>query len=57
MVAASAGKFGIRGLVPDNPIALQAELGGRLSEVVAIQVDPGTQQSGQLHLRTSQPAL
>ncbi len=37
----SEGEFEIRGLVPDTPIALQAELRGRRSDVVTITVGPG----------------
>ena len=35
------GMFALHGLVPDTPIALQAELGGRRSAVATISVGPG----------------
>ena len=44
MVTNEEGQFRITGLVPDNPIALQAELNGRLSDVVTVEIDPGTEQ-------------
>ncbi len=41
------GLFRIRGLVPDTAIALQAELDGRVSDIVTINsIDPGFEQSG-----------
>lgn len=40
------GTFDIRGLVPDTPIAMQAELDGRRSNVATIQVPPGMEQTG-----------
>ena len=47
MVADQDGTFHIQGLVPDTPIALQAELNGRLSDVVTISsIDPGFERSG-----------
>lgn len=46
MVAGQEGEFGISGLVPDTSILLQAELGGRLSDVVTVQVAPGTERTG-----------
>ncbi|MCY4671057.1 MAG: carboxypeptidase regulatory-like domain-containing protein, partial [Rhodococcus sp.] len=42
----SDGVFAIGGLVPDTPIALQAELGGRRSAVERIKVGPGMRQLG-----------
>ena len=36
----------IEGLVPDNSIYLQAELDGRRSEVVTVQIAPGMMQTG-----------
>lgn len=35
------GAFALRGLVPDTPVALQAELDGRRSAVETVTVDPG----------------
>ena len=42
----SGGEFELRGLLPDTPIALQAELGERRSNVVTITVEPGMAQQG-----------
>ena len=46
MVTGQEGKFRISGLVPDTPILLQAEIGGRLSDVVTVQIAPGTERMG-----------
>ncbi len=47
MVADQDGAFHIQGLVPDTPIALRAELDGRLSDVVTISsIDPGFERPG-----------
>ena len=41
------GSFAIGGLLPDEPISLQAEFGGRTSDVVTVaRITPGFQQSG-----------
>ena len=40
------GQFVIEGLVPDNSVYLQAELDGRLSEVVTVQIAPGMMRTG-----------
>ena len=40
------GEFAIRALVPDTPIALQAVLDDRMSDVVEVTVGPGMIQSG-----------
>ena len=41
------GTFSIGGLVPDTSVALQAELDGRLSDVVTVHaIEPGMEQSG-----------
>ena len=40
------GTFSIGGPVPDTSIALQAELDGRLSDVVTVRAGPGMEQSG-----------
>ena len=41
------GVFKISGLMPDTPIALRAELDGRLSDVVTISaITPGFEQTG-----------
>lgn len=40
------GVFALDGLVPNTTIALQAELGGRRSEVETISITPGTKRSG-----------
>lgn len=45
-VAGQEGEFRISGLLPDTPILLQAELDGRLSDVVTVQVVPGTERTG-----------
>ena len=46
------GTFSIGGLAPDTSVALQAELDGRLSDVVTVHaVEPGMEQSG-IVLRT-----
>lgn len=42
----SDGEFELRGLLPDTPIAVQAELGGRRSNVVTMNVGPGMAQRG-----------
>ena len=42
----STGAFRIAGLVPDNPVTLQAELDGRVSDTVTVQVGPGMEQPG-----------
>lgn len=42
----SEGEFELRGLLPDTPIAVQAELDGRRSDVVTISVAPGMAQRG-----------
>lgn len=46
VVADANGTFRVGGLVPDTPIAVQAELEGRLSDVVTISVEPGMEQQG-----------
>ena len=45
-VTRSDGIFMIGGLVPSTPISLQAQRGGRLSNIVTVTVEPGMQQSG-----------
>lgn len=41
------GTFSVGGLVPDTSVALQAELDGRLSDVVTVRsIGPGTEQGG-----------
>ena len=41
------GSFAIGGLLPDEPIALQAEFGGRMSDVVTVaSITPGFEQPG-----------
>lgn len=41
------GTFSIGGLAPDTSVALQAELDGRLSDVVTVHaVEPGMERSG-----------
>ena len=42
----SDGKFEIRGLVPDTPVALWAELGGRRSAAVTVTAGPGMARRG-----------
>ena len=41
-----SGEFELRGLLPDTPVAVQAELDGRLSNVVTVQVEPGMIRQG-----------
>ena len=45
-VTRSDGVFMIGGLVPSTPISLQAQRGGRLSDIVTVIVEPGMEQSG-----------
>ena len=45
-MADEAGQFLIEGLVPDNSIYLQAELGRRVSNIVTVQIGPGTMRTG-----------
>ena len=40
-ISDAEGRFGLNGLVPDTAIALRAELGGRVSEVVTVTGGPG----------------
>ena len=41
----SNGVFSLNGLIPDTPIALQAELGHRRSEAETIEIGPGMRRS------------
>ena len=45
-VTRSDGVFTIGGLVPSTPISLQAQRGGRLSDIVTVTVEPGKEHSG-----------
>ena len=45
-MADEEGQFLIEGLVPDNSIYLQAERGGRLSDIVTVWIGPGTMRTG-----------
>ncbi len=45
-VTRSDGAFMIGGLVPSTPISLQAQRGGRLSDIVTVTVEPGMEHSG-----------
>ena len=47
----SEGEFGISGLVPDTPILLQPSLAGSFSDLVTVQVVPGTERTGVLQMR------
>ena len=47
VTADSEGAFRISGLMPDTPIALQAELDGLLSDIVTITaIEPGMERLG-----------
>ncbi len=45
-VTRSDGVFMIGGLVPSTPISLQAQRGGRLSDIVTVTAEPGMEHSG-----------
>ena len=45
-VTRSDGAFMIGGLVPSTPISLQAQRGGRLSDIVTVTVEPGRERPG-----------
>jgi len=45
-VTRSDGVFMLGGLVPSTPISLQAQRGGRLSDIVTVTVEPGMKHSG-----------
>lgn len=45
-VTRSDGAFMIGGLVPSTPISLQAQRGGRLSDIVTVTTEPGMEHSG-----------
>ena len=46
LVTAADGTFVVAGLVPNVPVTLHAERGGRLTNRVMIEVDAGTVRSG-----------
>ena len=46
VVTDEEGGFRVLGLVPDTPIALQAQLDGQLSDVATIRVGPGMERTG-----------
>ena len=45
-MADEEGQFLIEGLVPDNSIYLQAELGRRVSNIITVRIGPGTMRTG-----------
>ena len=45
-VTRSDGVFTLGGLVPSTPISIQAQRGGRLSDIVTVTVEPGMEHSG-----------